>query len=266
MLHLLVCFLIFAVIISSTPPPKIANIPYCYGEYAQLTDFMMSTGSGPFPAVTVIKLCWKEFGLEIFFDAYNDMHTQNTKTQCNADLYNQEVVEFFITAGAVDPTLYTEIEITPNELLFVATIQKPLDSWKNSSKTYYPSDCKDPVGCDCGRVRKASGVNFSTAIDPHRNMWRGSMSVPWSTMNWHSQGIPTVLRGNFYRILMKEDMEGKDCPTIPSGETGPCIYGAWTPTYQDPPSFHWAHYFATFNIQKRVTKKKVKNIMSSPRF
>lgn len=234
----------------SSPPPKVADVPHCSDHVVVLNDFMMSTGNGSFPMRTDVQLCWNEWGLAISFQAYGDNYTQNTASQCNAALYNQEVVEMFMTAGANDPTLYAEIEISPNNLIYASAIENPFYNSTNLSHTYYPKDCTK--GCGCDRVQEASGIRFEATIDHDRQMWKGLMDVPWSTINWNQPGIPKVLRGNFFRIVMREDMQGKDCPAV--SETGPCLYGAWTPTYVDPPSFHWPHYFATFNIKSKKKK------------
>lgn len=128
-----------------------------------------------------------------------------------------------------DPTLYTEIELTPHNVLYVAQIHNPYGNGTGKYNTMIPCD--------------KSGILHSVsplATDPHHT-WIGHVQVPWSLVSTAGKPAPeAVYRVNFFRVAMFKDVDICDASS--------CDFGCWSPTYTSPPSFHVTPYFGVMPI------------------
>lgn len=176
--------------------------------------------------------------------------------QCNTETWNQEVreectmlnvsitslswcalqvMEMFIadysapmTAGG-DPTLYTEIELTPHNVLYVAKIHNPYGNGTGKYNTMIP----------CSQSGIIHTVQPS-GDDPHHT-WIGHLQVPWALVSTAGKPIPEALyRVNFFRVAMFDNVN------ICAADS--CNFGCWSPTYTSPPSFHVTPYFGVMKI------------------
>lgn len=180
------------------------------------------------PQATQVGLCWDDLYLHVQFNAMDDKLLKNTYSQCNQETWNQEVVELFAVCeedGSSSDGLithYTEIELTPHDVLYVADITNPYGNGTDKSNKMVPCD-------ESGIVHKASlGTSGFVA----------SFAVPWSTITCGSTGRKDSYRGNLFRVVMDQDVD--TC----TPET--CTFGCWSPTDTDPPQFHVTPVFGRF--------------------
>src|SRR5215210_435209 len=89
-----------------------------------LTPFMLADGSAPASQQTTVSLCFDDTALHIRF-ACDDRDIWGIYTERDDPLYEQEVVECFIGAGAADPVNYFEFQVSPNGVLFDSTVFNP---------------------------------------------------------------------------------------------------------------------------------------------
>jgi len=168
-------------------------------------------------------------------------------------------MEMFIAPGAEHPTKYTEIDVSPNNVRFVAEVAKPLDSWDNSTTTFFPETCTSDHPCDC--KDEASGVTSKTrkfkdgySRANQKNSWASQMSIPWATIGATEANLPianesAIFRSNFYRIAVMNRSKLTPEGNCPEERNGACSYGAWVPTGSD--SFHEAKEFGKMILEPR---------------
>jgi hypothetical protein len=263
------------------------HVPNCDDAIPVLVDdLQLSSGAGAFPARTAISLCWTPRFLFLRYHARDDLLLRNDYSTCNSETYNQEVVELFISdrqhqqqqqppppppqaqsnnatsasaageAGGYFVTRYLEVEVTPQDTLYVAHIRNPYGNGTN--KTNLLVDCT------------ASGIEHRTAVDREGKAFEANVSVPWALINGHngmrsggiaggdasssSSGLSSSYSsssssesdltmaavgdryvGNFFRVLMQSSVALCDPDT--------CAYGAWSPTLKVPPQFHVSTVF-----------------------
>jgi hypothetical protein len=159
---------------------------------------------------TSVRLGWIPDALFVRFDC-QDARPWATLRRRDAPLWQEEVVELFLAAGADAPADYVELEVNPLATLFDARVANPrLDR----------SDLRVDLAFDWPGIRWEAGA----AADG--GGWWAAFALPWS-------GLPgaaalarpgTVLRGNLYRIDRPPD--------------GPAEHSAWSPTFESPADFH----------------------------
>eukprot|EP01125_Pyxidicula_operculata_P022999 TRINITY_DN9749_c0_g1_i1.p1 TRINITY_DN9749_c0_g1~~TRINITY_DN9749_c0_g1_i1.p1 ORF type:complete len:228 (-),score=31.36 TRINITY_DN9749_c0_g1_i1:18-701(-) len=171
---------------------------------------------------TTVHICYTEVALHIKFDCI-DNNASSTFHTCNQPLYQQDVVETFITsrynAPNVDLHHYVEIEVSPNGVLFVSDITNP--NLVCSGITGDTIDCSN------------SGITWEAK--KFSESWWAYLSVPWKLID---RGNPVSTHhsfsANFFRI---------DTPLSSAKE-----YSCWNSTDSRPPCFHKPHYFGVFNM------------------
>jgi len=148
--------------------------------------------------------------------------------------------------GTVDPTSYSQVSISPFNVLFVAKILNP---------TYNGSELQTAVnGCGTNNI-----ISSRVSIDSSKEEYNGDVIISWDWLLQPFPGtpadadiptikgvsstglplnVPATWRGNFYRIAMRYN-------TTICDELS-CDYGAWSPTYS--PSFHVSSYFGQINF------------------
>jgi len=241
MARLFSAFCLGAVAVAAAAAPSL-DIPTCEVGTAPPTlvsGLKLSSGEGDFPAKTSVRLCWTKEALVVKYDAADDTYLRNDYSECNSDTYNQEVVELFISprrkASSSDDfaTKYLEVEITPQNTMFVAHIRNPYGNGTDISRVM--------VGCD------VSGISHHTDIDHEGKAFVANVSVPWNLINGHNDNKDTQVAaagdkyaGNFFRVLMHKSVSICDSST--------CAYGAWSPTFVTPPQFHVSKAFGDLHL------------------
>lgn len=176
---------------------------------------------------TEVHLKYDDDQLHIRFRCHNNPFTfQNSMTEHNDNLYNQEVFELFIAPSASDPTNYLEFEINPNNAIWVGQVFNPT------------------LGEDGGN--KLTMIPYNEANVTHNvkvmeDAWFGEFGIPWKLIG----GKVETCRINFYRIISKisHDNPGWIC----APET--CDFTCWSPTISGKaPAFHKPKEFGVLQL------------------
>ena len=124
----------------------------------------------------------------------------------DAPLWEEEVVEWFVAAGAHDPTAYAELEWNPLGTLFDAWVENP-DGDRRTMRV-------DPGW-------SATGLRWAVRVDRAAGLWTVQARLPWAALALDG---PAAVRTNVYRI---------ERPTAHPPE-----FQAWSPTMTVPADFH----------------------------
>lgn len=172
-----------------------------------LPPLIRADGSAPALQQTRVRVCYDERALYVRFDC-DDRDIWGTYTQRDEPIYDEEVVEVFVAPGETAPIQYFEFQVSPNGVLFDATIYNPA-STREHLKWDASWQCPD--------------LQWQAQRDDARNFWWGAFAIPWASIT--SDGnIPRTCRANFYRIERPRDSDVE--------------YSCWSPTLTDPADFH----------------------------
>jgi hypothetical protein len=179
-----------------------------------LPPFILADGSGPAGQQTTARVCYDTQALYVRFDC-DDRDIWGTCTKRDDPIYDEEVVEVFLTSGEADPVRYYEFEISPNGVLLDARIHNP---------TSQRAELEVDTSWNCPGIRWQAGCNDAA------NHWWAVLAIPWGAVAPPGD-LPTIWRANFYRIERPRD-------------AGP-EFSCWSPTMTDPADFHKPAYFGT---------------------
>ncbi|MFN4145141.1 MAG: carbohydrate-binding family 9-like protein [Runella sp.] len=188
--------------------------------------FYYATDGQEAPQPTMVRLKYDEQFLYIEFECLqNPFVHQNTYRQHNTDMWNQEVFEVFIAAGQETPTRYLEIELNPNNALFVGWIENPtLEAPENLSFVPY----------NMAQIEHSATMTTDS--------WQGSLKLPWMLVG----GKQKNFRLNFYRIVSLQPHTNPDW----KGSPDDCAYLCWSPTMSgDTPRFHRPAAFGVLKLK-----------------
>lgn len=184
----------------------------------KLAPFYVADGSALAAQQTTVSLCFDDAALHVRFDC-KDRDIWGTYTQRDDPLYEQEVVECFIGAGAADPVHYFEFQVSPNGVLFDSTVFNP---------TSQRADMKWDIAWNCPDIR------WSAQRDDTAHKWSAGLSIPWHILT-EDGSVPPHCRANFYRIERPRDAETE--------------YSCWSPTMTEPADFHKPAYFGVLHLE-----------------
>ena len=197
-------------------------------EIAPLCSTMTGASTGSFPASIHFCVDADKHIFLITFEFFHDPHVaQNTYTHDNSAMWNQEVFEVFISAGAETPMRYLEIELNPNGALFSAWVTNPDGTGRNNVVDFF-----------AGR-----NAGIQTSVVKGENFWHGKIIIPLSLLG----SLQEHYRLNFFRIvsLQPHDPESSWSCTAES-----CAFLAWSPTFSgDVPNFHIPACFGHLNLK-----------------
>lgn len=157
----------------------------------------------------------------------NNFTSENTLTEHNQPLYNQEVFEIFIGLGKDDPKEYLEIEINPNNALWIGEISNPDlgESLQNIVRQFTPEEA--------GIAHKVSLVE---------NTWSGYLHIPWKFIGDDKDGNYRI---NFYRIRSRVSHPNSDWEC----DVKTCDFVCWQSTLSgENPAFHRPKRFGYLKI------------------
>ncbi|HYG61044.1 MAG TPA: carbohydrate-binding family 9-like protein, partial [Thermoanaerobaculia bacterium] len=159
--------------------------------------------------------------------------------------------------GAADPIRYYEFELSPQGVLFDATIHNPT-SHRADMLTDPTWDCPNILWAvgrgGLGRVRPAQATGSvggweggahtkepstdGPAQDRGANAsyqdWWAALAIPWAAIAPVSTPLPPIWRANFYRIERPRD--------------GVPEFSCWSPTLTDPADFHKPARFGALEL------------------
>ncbi len=181
---------------------------------------------------TLVRLRHNGAVLSVEFECYGDRYwRQNTYKENNAPLWKQEVFEIFIASGEATPTRYLELEINPNDALFIGHVHNPGQSNKGIDLAMVPPE---ESGIAYGITRTTSSA------------WWGELHIPFALID-SAGGQPNdkIYRINFYRILLLESQTDPDWECSPEN----CSFQCWSPTLSGTtPNFHRPEYFGVLRL------------------
>jgi len=180
---------------------------------AVISPFTQNSGDKSETETTTLRLCYDDTYLYLGWTC-KDSDIQATYTKHDADLWDEEVAEFFISPH--DPGLYFELQWNPLGTVFDAIITNQLD--ENGLSKSFQGD----------RSWHAKNMKHKVVVDGKLNgsaekdvEWRVEAAIPFADLNEKTPSKSDVWRGNFYRY----NRTGKDVE-----------YCAWSPTRLE--SFH----------------------------
>lgn len=170
-----------------------------------ITPFVLADGSRPAAQQTAARLCADRQALYARFDCM-DRDIWATHTRRDAPLYDEEVVEIFLSPGSQTPTSYYELEVSPDGVLLDARIHNP-----HSRR----ADLSVDLSWD-------ADAQWLARRDDAAGRWLAILILPWAALN--ADPPPPVWRGNLYRIERPRD--------------GTPEFSCWSPTLTEPADFH----------------------------
>jgi len=177
---------------------------------------------------TCVEVSYTNDKLNFKIDVFNDNVQQNKYLECNTDMYNQEVVELFITNDVVSPkpSRYYELEVTPVGAVWLGDDSNP--GGERTNLTHKSLPCNS-VGTDVSRAGHSG--------------WKAEIEIPYSLIGKASQ-----YRLNFFRVQMDDAWNRitatKDTVCDPSNCTFTC---ATCPTTAQP-DFHHSGFFGFLSL------------------
>mgnify|MGYP000858749123 CR=1 FL=1 len=190
-----------------------------------LTPFYLNNGSGTERESTQLRLAYDDQALYIGWTC-RDEDIQATFTERDSTLWDEEVVEMFLTSDKL--TLYYELQWNPLGTIFDARIQNRLNS-EGLSKgidgdwDWTAEGMQSAVWVD-GTVQKSDDTD---------TMWQVEVRLPFSALGDTIPKSGEVWRGNFYRYSRTQGRDIELC--------------SWSPTLL--PSFHEPSRFGYFEFK-----------------
>lgn len=147
----------------------------------------------------------------------NNFTSENSLTEHNQPLYNQEVFEVFVGLGKEDTKEYLEIEVNPNNALWIGKISNPVLGES-------PQRILEQIS-----LQEAGILHEVSIFD---NTWSGYLHIPWKFIG---RDIDGSYRINFYRIRSKVSHPNPDWEC----DTETCDFVCWQSTLSgESPAFH----------------------------
>lgn len=203
---------------------QLAPIPSHWHDAVDLLDLDWSVlprlpalrhyhGRSPAQHQTVVRAGADQQALAVHFQC-TDPDIWATMSKRDQPIYEEEVVELFLSPGPDTPTDYFEFEINPDGVLFDARIHNPGQH--------------GPIivdhGWDC------PGIRWAAARHDAINQWEACLYLPWAGL-LGSAPPPHLWRGNFYRIERPREAAPE--------------FSCWSPTLVEPANFHIPAHFGT---------------------
>lgn len=226
--------------LAKLPPPKRVVIPKLKSELkldgkldepvwqkaAALKPFLPNNGEGKEREGTEVRLWYDDRALHIAWIC-TDSDIQATFTKRDSKFWEEEVAEFFITAGGLER--YFELQWNPLGGVFDAIIDNELGPDGVSKK--FTGNWDYTAQGMRSEVFVKGTVSNSADKD---SFWQVEVTVPFSDLNRSTPKPGEVWRGNFYRFN-----RGKDQPAE---------LLSWSPTQL--PGFHQPSRFGYIEFGK----------------
>lgn len=182
----------------------------------------ISGGRVAFPAKA--KILWSEGYLFVLFDV-SDEHIWGTLKNNDDPIWQEEVIEVFLSFGRATPKEYCELQFSPNGVKYDAWVKNPTG--------------KRGEGFDVDVSWNVDGLDFLQKIEvdgsPGKGKWVTLVKIPPAAITKDRFSEGDLLRINLFRIdgYPKQDS-----------------FQAWQPTEKNPPDFHVPEKFALIKLCK----------------
>ncbi|MSU60870.1 MAG: hypothetical protein EXS31_00495 [Pedosphaera sp.] len=191
-----------------------------WSRAAVLKPFVPNDGSGAEREGTEVRLWYDDRALYIGWIC-TDRDIQATFTARDSKFWEEEVAEFFITAGGLDK--YFELQWNPLGGVFDAIITNELDTLGVSKK--FTGDWNFTAKGMKSAVQVKGTVGNSSDIDKY---WRVEVMLPFADLNQSTPKRGDVWRANFYRFNRGKDQAAELLswsPTLLPGFHQPSRFG-----------------------------------------
>ncbi len=188
--------------------------------------FNHSVGGEPIEEETEVQMKYDDEYLKIKFECRNNPRmNQNYYTEDNSPMFTQEVFELFISNGERSLENYLEIQLNPNNALYLAKIT---NRYKGDNQ--YENEPLD---------KKIVGVKHFVEKNEINNTWIGYLEIPLDLLKYPKDVSDSIFRLNMYRIISNEDHHDENWKNNADNST----YGCWSSTMSKRPQFHKPDYF-----------------------
>lgn len=157
--------------------------------------------------------------LSILFSAGDD-HVHATLLEHDAPLYEEDVVEIFITPGEL--TRYYELEVSPRGTVFDASVDSP-DGDRATMHVDRAWTCEGLIAA----VRIVTESHGAMTVDT-------LIRIPFAALGRRTPQEGETWRANFFRVD-RHPRHGDE-------------FSAWQPTMKNPPDFHVPAAFGTLRF------------------
>jgi hypothetical protein len=188
--------------------------------------FQHSVGGKKIQEATKVAIKYDDRFLEINFECRdNPRMDQNFFTENNSPMFNQEVFEIFISSGEEASETYWEIQLNPNNALFVAKVNNR-----------YKTDQSFELEMIDNELAK---IEHQVLKDRKNNSWKGHLKIPLQLIQDPDNKSNKVFRMNLFRIISNKDHTDPAWQNNAQNATFAC----WNSSMADKPNFHKPDYF-----------------------
>jgi len=146
-------------------PIPCLSVPTCDTSEAEIPSFEYSDGHDILPQRSKASICYTGDALRVGWTYEDDIYLRNDYLNCGEAIYNQEVAEVFLAPGLADSTIYHEIDMSVNHVLWIAKIFNP---YLNSSIS------STQIPCD------QSGIISKCSTYPVEQYWEAEWDLPFT--------------------------------------------------------------------------------------
>ena len=183
------------------------------------------TNGNPVEKKARVKLLWSEEYLYVLFDVEDD-HIWGTYEKNDDPIYEQEVVEIFISFSEMIPKNYLELQFSPKGIKFDGKVSNPTGSRHDSGFNV-------DVSWD-SRLEFKQKISATEDYGSYKaGRWVTQVKIPVSELLVSELKVGNRLRGNLFRI---------------DGYPKQNSYQALVPNLESVPNFHTPKKFATFEL------------------
>lgn len=197
-------------------------------QAVKIVNFVNNHNGEPVTETTTLYLFYDNEALYMGFECV-DKDVQATYKERDSDLWNEEVMEFFIYPHAEipNPIDYFELQWNPLGTMFDAVLTNHLDE-DGKSKSYHANR-----SWNADEINASIRVNGSLNVSHDRDQsWSGECKLPFTTFASDIPKPGEVWRANFYRYSRNKGEE--------------LVFIAWNPTHS---TFHEPNWFGQIIFQ-----------------
>jgi len=188
------------------PSPKQIVVPKLHGpltidgdldeavwsKAALLSPFVLNDGSGPEREKTAVRIWYDDTALYLGWTC-TDADIQATFTARDSKFWEEEVAEFFVTAGSLDR--YFELQWNPLGGVFDAIISNKMN--QNGVSTNFTGDWSFTAKGMKSAVKLKGTPSDSSDKD---ELWQAEVMIPFADLGEAAPKPKAVWRANFYRF------------------------------------------------------------------
>lgn len=162
-----------------------------------LSPFFQNDGSGPEREKTAVRIWYDDTALYLGWTC-TDSDIQATFTARDSKFWEEEVAEFFVTAGSLDR--YYELQWNPLGGVFDAIIKNKMD--QRGVSTNFTGDWSFTAKGMKSAVKLKGTADNSNDND---ELWQAEVIIPFTDLGEPTPKPKAIWRANFYRFNRAKD-------------------------------------------------------------